>query len=46
MLSTPGTWVVQDHHGELTEWSDSEFRKMFEPADNDTSSYLASISKS
>lgn len=40
-VSTPGYWVVIDDRGEQTNWSDQDFRRYFEPADDKAKEYLA-----
>ena len=42
-LGDAGSWVVIDHHGDQSTWSNEEFRKNFEPYDALAANYLNGI---
>lgn len=40
LVGTPFHWLVEDEHGNRTNWSDDDFRKYFLPADHDAEFYM------
>jgi hypothetical protein len=40
LIGNTGFWVVVNRAGDITTWSDEEFRETFEPADGEAKAYL------
>lgn len=41
LVGTPFHWLVEDEHGNRTNWSDEGFRKYFIPANHDAEFYMS-----